>query len=166
MSKYLDKNGVAHLWERIQELVATCGGGKEYESRTLELFQPNANGYLYAEKITINGHLGLTIDGTTTSLGTLVVGLTNKPSADAVAVAFQGIRSQYNGVPFENIVGMWYDSDSRQYNIHLKAPNGLTINQNDLSIDAIEFKVGQSHIDKSCVLIGDCQDDGDGGDIK
>lgn len=29
MSKYLDKDGLAHLWERVQELVATCGGGKE-----------------------------------------------------------------------------------------------------------------------------------------
>lgn len=35
MSKYLDKNGVAHLWERIQELVATCNSNIEQEYKVL-----------------------------------------------------------------------------------------------------------------------------------
>lgn len=36
MSKFLDKDGLAHLWERIQELVATCGSGSiEQEYKVL-----------------------------------------------------------------------------------------------------------------------------------
>lgn len=159
MSKFSDKDGLAHLWERIQELVATCGGGN-YESETIEFIQPEGGKYLYADTIVVSGHLGITLaEGES---GTVTVGLSTKPHADAVAVALQGIRSLYNGASVGKIQSISYDAENRNYLIHYEG--AVTLQQNDLSIDVVEFRLGNAYTSSFCALKGSC-DSGGGGDI-
>ena len=159
MSKFLDKDGLAHLWERIQELVATCGGGN-YESQTIAVVQPENGKYLYTEGLVVSGHLGINLaEGQS---GTVTVGLSTKPHADAVAVAFQGIRSLYNGASIGKIKSISYDAENRNYLIHYEG--AVTLQNNDLSIDVVEFRLGNAYTSSFCALKGDC-DSGGGGDI-
>lgn len=160
MSKFLDKDGLAHLWERIQELVATCGGGGNYKSEKLSLVQPNEDGYLYPHNLIITGHNAFSIDPTVSTRGTLEVGLSQKPSNLAVAVAFQGIQSSYNGLPFDKVKEMYYDLESRTYKIRLQSDTPISLNANDISIEVVEFLYGGSHEYNACVLVGECDEGG------
>lgn len=159
MGNHINQDGLAHLWERIQELVATCGGGN-YESETIAVTQPEGGKYLYTESLVVSGHLGINLaEGES---GTVRVGLSTKPHDDAVAVAFQGIHSLYNGASVGKIRNISYDSENRNYLIEYEG--AVTLQNNDLSIDVVEFRLGNAHTSSFCVLKGNC-DSGGGGDI-
>lgn len=165
MSKYLDKDGLAHLWERIQQLVATCGGGGNYKSETLQIVQPNQNGYLYPSDRLIMGHDAFTLDPNVSQTGVLEIGTVQKASPNAVAVVLQGISSMYNGVPFDKIEAITYNAQTRMYRIRFRSDTSLSFNANDIRIEAVEFLYGDSHNFNACVLVGDCSSDDGGGDI-
>lgn len=160
MSKYLDRDGLAHLWERIQELVATCGGGATYNSRKISVTQPLSGDFLYTESNTVTGHSALTIDATSgTSLGSIAIGTSNRVHADAVAVAISGIRSTHGtGKWFSCITGIRYDSSTRGFEIQFRATDTLNIPADDITVSVVEFRRGDSTTNTYCVLEGDCDD--------
>lgn len=167
MSKYLDKNGLAHLWERIQELVATCGGSGGGVSKSK--FIPSISTKLDYINVTYDQHDALTLNGNNTTSGSIIISTTAERPSNARREIIRSIKSTVNQNIFSKMTGYeWEDHPSGTRNriiIYFASTEPFTIAANTIEVNVLHFY--DQVIDRSqiCYVEGSCEEEG-GGDIN
>lgn len=167
MSKFLDKDGLAHLWERIQELVATCGsGGGVSKSKWI----PNISTKLDYISATYNQHDALTLNGNNTISGSIIISTTAERPSNARREIIRSIKSTVNQNIFSKMTGYeWEDPPSGTRNriiIYFASTEPFTIAANTIQVDVIHFYNDVLDRNQICYIEGSCEDEGGGGDIN
>lgn len=166
MSKFLDKDGLAHLWERIQELVATCGGGGGVSKSK---WIPNIGDTLNYTRMTFNQHDAMTIDGTNTTSGHIIVTTTGEFPPNRRQEIIRSIKSTVNQNIFAKMTGYeWEDSPSGTRNrlfIYFFSTEPFTIEANTVTVDVLHFYMDALERSEICYIEGTCEDEG-GGDVS
>ena len=165
MSNKLDKEGLAHLWERIQELVATCGGGGVSKSKWI----PNISTILDYIKVTYDQHDALTLDGTNTTNGYIAISTTAERPVNARTEIIRSIKSTVNQNIFAKMTGYeWEDSPGGTRNrifVYFASTEPFTIAANTITVDVLNFYNYVLDKNQICYIEGSCEEEG-GGDIN
>lgn len=168
MSKFLDKDGLAHLWERIQELVATCGGGDSGSSgisKTASI--PSISTTLRVNSREFRSSLHLTIGGSNSKTGTIsfeIVG--GKPTNYDFAVV-EDMYATSNFHLFEKLKGYMVRETSTSVFVDLffYSEEEVTIVGSDIYIRGLVFNDVTLPNYDFCYIEGSCSSEGGGGDI-
>ena len=169
MSKYLDKDGLAHLWERIQELVATCGGSSDSGSggisKTVSI--PSASTSLRVNAKEFRSSLHLTIGGSNSKTGTLSFEIVGGKPANYHFALVEDMYATSNFHLFEKMQGYMVRETSTSIFIDLffYSEEEVTIVGSDIYIRGLVFSDILLPISDICYIEGTCSSGGGGGEI-
>lgn len=170
MSKYLDKDGLAHLWERIQELVATCGGGGSDSggiSKKASFSSPTTSLRVNAKEFSSSLHL--TIGGSNSKTGTLSFEIIGGKPTNYYFALVEDMYATSNFHLFEKLKGYMVRETSTSVFVDLffYSEEEVTIVGSDIYIRGLVFSDVDLPTYDICYIEGTCPSDGGGGgDIK
>lgn len=166
MSKYLDKDGLAHLWERIQELVATCGsGGGSGISKTASI--PGVTTSLQVNSKEFRSSLHLTIGGSNSKTGTISFEIVGAKPANYHFALVEDMYATSNFHLFEKLKGYMVRETSTSVFVDLffYSEEEVTIVGSDIYIRGLLFSDVSLPTSDICYIEGSCSSEGGGGDI-
>lgn len=168
MSKFLDKDGLAHLWERIQELVATCGGGDSGSvgiSKTASISSITTS--LRMNRKEFRSSLHLTIGGSNSKTGTLSFEIVGEKPANYQFALVVDMYATSNFHLFEKLKGYMVRETSTSVFIDLffYSEEEVTIVGSDIYIRGLVFNDVTLPTSDICYIEGSCSSEGGGGDI-
>lgn len=167
MSKFLDKDGLAHLWERIQELVATCGGSGGGVSKTASI--PSIAASLQVNSKEFRSSLHLTIGGSNSKTGTLSFEIVGEKPTNYDFAVVEDMYATSNFHLFEKLKGYMVRETSTSVFVDLffYSEEEVTIVGSDIYIRGLVFSDGYLPTSDICYIEGSCSSEGGGGgDIK
>lgn len=167
MSKFLDKDGLAHLWERIQELVATCGNSSGGVSKKVAI--PSMATSLQVNSKEFYSNLHLTIGGNNSKTGTLSFEIIGEKPTNYNFAVVENMYTTSNFHLFEKLKGYMVRETATSVfiDLYFYSEEEVTIVGSDIYIRGLVFSDVSLPTSNICYIEGTCSsDDEGGGDIN